>query len=964
MASSNGELAIKSATVQIVDNLGSPRGCGLLIDRSLVVTCAHVVAEALGISPHQHDAPTDAVVIRFPYSKQAHCQKAKLGTWRSVAPPLAPERIEDIAVLTLIEKAPNDTNPAIMLVSDSWAGRSYMVCGFPESNNGGDWSTGIFNGAQISGWVQMSSTSETDLQIEKGFSGAGVWDEQLQGFAGIVVAHQTRGRQAKPSAYMIPTSVLQEAIPSLITNAPSLSPIDHRVSSGSGRFKIHLVNLPAVANTLIGREDELAELNAAWRSPEAAFLQIVAAAGTGKTALLDKWFRQQQADLLFYSFNSQGQSAAEATQRSNSDQFFRHALEFAGATVPPTAPFSIKAEVLADKLRNERVLLILDGVEALQDRNGALTDLALKELLQSLAARNRGMVICSTQIALIDIPDSGPRTRSLRLLDLTPAEGGHYLATLGVIGDDEELARTSTEFGNNPLALTLVGHYIADYLGKDVSRRNELLRLVDGESKHGDHATRAMRAYSSMLSGTDEWLLLTRLAYFNGPVDIADLRVLVPGIDQPPLTGALTRLHRLQLVHDVATSEPSSLAPSSSRLDCHALVRDHLERSLAESSPEDFRMTHALLFEHFLRKQQLKCPNKYEEMIPLFHAIFHGCRAGLHSRAFEDVYFARISHGDNYYLTNDLGKFGTDLSLLSHFFERSWHMPQSVLVQRQKDIVVSQANFALRGLGRLDHAIQQLKRLEIEGVPLRIWRDVVVRYSNLSQLLLLRGDVSSSIDAAAKGLSAPTSSDPINRMSHLVDVGDAYHQAGQFELAESHFREAERLQATIEPNRPILYSVPGYRYCDLLLTLGRNDEVRYRAALWQEWLGDRKPNLELGLVNLCIGRVGVRTTPEVQWRLDQAVDYLLAAGSIVHLAAAFLARSRESDLADLNGIACRNKFNLRLVDYLLAQAGVEIENGRCEEAIAHLAKAKSLMAESGYRRHDKDLKAMECRTAS
>jgi hypothetical protein len=49
--------------------------------------------------------------------------------------------------------------------------------------------------------------------------------------------------------------------------------------------------LPTVNPFLIGREPELAKLDAAWQTPTSNFLQIIAAGGTGKTALVDKWFR-------------------------------------------------------------------------------------------------------------------------------------------------------------------------------------------------------------------------------------------------------------------------------------------------------------------------------------------------------------------------------------------------------------------------------------------------------------------------------------------------------------------------------------------------------------------------------------------------------------------------------------------------------------------------------------------------
>ena len=47
---------------------------------------------------------------------------------------------------------------------------------------------------------------------------------------------------------------------------------------------------------------------------------------------------------------------------------------------------------------------------------------------------------------------------------------------------------------------------------------------------------------------------------------------------------------------------------------------------------------------------------------------------------------------------------------------------------------------------------------------------------------------------------------------------DALHQAGRRAEAEARFREAEQMQAERQPDYPLLYSLQGFRYCDLLLT--------------------------------------------------------------------------------------------------------------------------------------------------
>lgn len=60
--------------------------------------------------------------------------------------------------------------------------------------------------------------------------------------------------------------------------------------SEQGAHRAFTSKLPVVNPLLIGREEEIAFLDRAWTDPAANVVQIVAAGGTGKTALVDKWF--------------------------------------------------------------------------------------------------------------------------------------------------------------------------------------------------------------------------------------------------------------------------------------------------------------------------------------------------------------------------------------------------------------------------------------------------------------------------------------------------------------------------------------------------------------------------------------------------------------------------------------------------------------------------------------------------
>ena len=175
--------------------------------------------------------------------------------------------------------------------------------------------------------------------------------------------------------------------------------------------------LPPVNPNLIGREKQLAALDRLWADTATNLVQIIASGGTGKTALVAKWFLRHlnETGVFYWPFDNQGTS---------STPFFEELLRYLEIKVEPSSSVYAKAEVVASRLRQERLLLILDGVESLQDSSGTLREEAeaLKALLQELNTANHGLAVCVTRVR-IDIPDDPPRVRSVGLDDLTPEQG-------------------------------------------------------------------------------------------------------------------------------------------------------------------------------------------------------------------------------------------------------------------------------------------------------------------------------------------------------------------------------------------------------------------------------------------------------------------------------------------------------------------------------------------------------------
>jgi tetratricopeptide (TPR) repeat protein len=677
--------------------------------------------------------------------------------------------------------------------------------------------------------------------------------------------------------------------------------------------------LPVVNPLLIGREEEIALLDRAWGDPAVNLVQVIAAGGTGKTALVDKWFRGHvgEATIFGWSFFSQGSSADRQT---SSDAFFADLIKWFHIDVAATDSVYIKAEAVARRLREERVLLLLDGVEPLQDAGGALRDAALKALLQELATGHRGLVVCTTRVRM-DIPEAAP----LDLDNLTPEQGGKYLRSLKVEGTDAELRQASREYWNHALALTLLGTYLVDFCGADVRRRVEIDELMVEDVKLGAHARCVIAAYDGMFAGMPELDILRALGYFDRPAEPAALKLVRPAIDYRRYQAALKRLHGARLILTKNPAQP---------IDCHPLVREYFAAGTT-------REGHARLYEHYAKEAPHQ-PDTLAEMTPLLYAVYHGCKAGLHQSALDDVYRKRIRRGAEAYLLRKLGGYGTNLSLLAHFFEIPWTQPVATLAAPSRSWVIGRAGLALRAVGRLADAVEPMRAIAEADTISGDWRNAASSYSNLSELHLALGNIPEGVAAARQAVDfADRSGKSFPRMAMRAALADALHQCGDRAEAMRLFAEADRFRPEVKPEYPIFYSLRSYQYCDLLLEEGQTAEVLRRASETllitekNQWLPD------IAFDHLALGRALASGSAEAAHHLNAAVDFLRRSEMLIHLPLALLARGTPHDLDEVFRIATRSGMRLYLADYHLARG--------------NLAEAEALINETGYHRRDREL---------
>lgn len=194
----------KQAIVRIFTCKGTVVGTGFLVCENYIVTCAHVIAQALGIKQDVKTRPNEDILLDFPFINPEIQLTANVVLWRPV--PSAGEASvagkEDIAILKLNNSPPANLKPVKLFVETNLRGDEFLTFGFPVNHDDGLEAGGKLGGKQAAGWVQIEG-GEVGTRLERGFSGAPIWDEKLKGIVGMAVAADDSRKEAK-IGFMIP----------------------------------------------------------------------------------------------------------------------------------------------------------------------------------------------------------------------------------------------------------------------------------------------------------------------------------------------------------------------------------------------------------------------------------------------------------------------------------------------------------------------------------------------------------------------------------------------------------------------------------------------------------------------------------------------------------------------------------------------------------------------------------------
>ena len=744
--------------------------------------------------------------------------------------------------------------------------------------------------------------------------------------------------------------------------------------------------LPITARKLFGRRREIETLRKAWASEQTRVASVVAYGGTGKSALVNAWLREMKEHgyggaqkVYAWSFYSQG----TRENLVSADPFINHALDWLGERSASLDP-STRGRQLASLIKKHRFLLVLDGLEPLQQPlkaehvSGQLTDASIRALLEALAEPDwEGLCLVTTRVPVTDLrrfqsQPAGPANPAsvvqLDLENLNERDAADLLRELiRVDAEFADLQEAVRAVDGHALAVTLLGNYLRDVHGGDLAGRFGIERLTV-DAREGGHARRIMASYSKWLERNErlaELAILRLIGLFDRP---APARAMSALVSEPRLVqfsgqvglvggeawnGSVDALREMGLLNRPLPEEPGTL-------DAHPLVREHFRDLLREHHDYLWWQGNRTLFEYYQGQAEEK-PENAEEMNKLYTAVTHGCAAGLQQEVFDNLLLPRVWHDRRRnFSTRRLGMVSSDLVALSNYFHpRQWvEFRRASLSAPAQILILTNAGVRLRQLGRLAEARQcfaaVVRQIDPQSAQPQELEDASYAATAHSELLVVAGKLTGPASEPDNSLFngrraieySDRGKDPYFSMHARSSLAETYFMLDDLATAASLFDEAMAIERERDPRPPFLYSQGLFRYGYFLIETGRAASILHDAARDPAWgtngedtslLSKAIRLLVLGAAHRALTEEG-RTEPAFQaggqrW-LDDAISAFETAGYVDYTVRGLLERARfyrvrnsaeyfARALADLTRAsyeARRGQMDLLYADILLEQA--------------------------------------------
>lgn len=634
----------------------------------------------------------------------------------------------------------------------------------------------------------------------------------------------------------------------------------------TGPKSVDLGNLPVGQHPIFGREAMRETLLDWWHAEEVRLVQIVGEPAAGASEFLGNWLNWMRLDAFSGAERVFCWSFDVADPKASVELFLLYLLQTLELPVEDLGSPQRRALAIADALRKERCLLVLDGVTALLEGGQAageeeaqLTDIGLRTLLEAISEEQGGMCVLSTSrpLSLPGVRGEGA-PQQLDLVTIDTAAARALLRVGGLPYPDGLLDKIITPLDENVSALRLFAALYA--LTKQDRTIIDWIPLLQAPKTLQEGAVAGVTKLLFEHLERRHLALLELFAFFDGFTTPCAAEALRHAQDEterklwPELGdldkqawGSLLEQHQKAglLLRRVEEEEELGLEAS---------LRQHLLGSLEQRDPLRKIESHRFLYRFYLERA-VETPKTLKEMGSLFRALREGAAAGRYDEALEDVYKDRMNRGGRFFLASRLGAVDASLMALRPMFRVPFVRSDAHLSPKNQSYVLHEAGVLQSTRADLEKAAQALEEACVLLHSLGDPKELARSSGKLTEVYIWLGRLDEALEAGRVAFEAATQSGSAFRILRATALlGRVEHYRGKVPSAQAYFEDAEAREQ-VRDGVPYLAGFWGYWYLDFLLEQGRAQEVaeRVEALLNHTW--KYPPSLlARGTYQLAVGR--------------------------------------------------------------------------------------------------------------
>jgi tetratricopeptide (TPR) repeat protein len=577
-----------------------------------------------------------------------------------------------------------------------------------------------------------------------------------------------------------------------------------------------------------GRAEDMSRLDRWSADQDVRAIAVTGMGGLGKTSLVAHWVKTKASILphtvkgvLFWSMY------ADRDVRGLFRAIVSFAVEELGAAVPQ-GRHDVVATAL-QILRGTSMLLVIDGLELLQDisssSGGALLRDELRDLLDGMCRMKRGSVVLLTsRFPFADLtPYLGRGFRALHLDHLSSMEGAALLESCGVAGTQAEREVVTRQFNGHPLGLRLFALTLAQQGGGDLSR---LIRTVFDAAELSDEVP-LERKLKHLLEFYEKGMprpqaaLIGIVSFFRSLAPEQTILALarrLPAVSDATAgsTDAELRDALDTLVHQrLLLGDPDQRAWS-----CHPILRDHFRQSLLGWSPGIATGAAGIL----TARPAPDRPTDIQALEPVLAAVdllltgndFVGADQLFRERLGDGSIFRQLA-APSEGMRCALGFVRDD--------ERRGRC-ERVLSKNRLARYINQVAVSARDAGEFEFGLRYFAECTAMYRESGQKLDLITALQNWTGLLIILGRLSDAERHAREAVDVATEAEAAEVKGPLSYLGTIFGKRGRIGTALAAFDDATKVERRTNLEAMGLFGRRGIRFADLLLRIGSKDDAR------------------------------------------------------------------------------------------------------------------------------------------